>query len=184
MNTTPLDLLLHDLDRALTEDRRGSRVARLLEAYARGADDWRPYALFEASYYSRNLLRHSDLFELIVLCWGPGQRSPIHDHAGQRCWMAVLEGGVRETLYQVAPGPRAALTVGRTLDFQRGQVAFVVDDIGWHRIEPVGGAPAVTLHLYSRPIRECSIFDEEQSVIRRKQLSYHSVGGVVQGART
>jgi cysteine dioxygenase len=177
----PLDHLLTELDRALAQDSRGTRVAQLLEAYAAGRHaDWRPFALFEATYYCRNLVRFSDLYELIVLCWGPGQRSPIHDHAGQRCWMAVLEGTVRETLFQVAAGPTPSISQGAVRDFRQGSVGYVVDDVGWHRIEPVGHGPAVTLHLYSRPIRECRIFDEELRTVRSKKLVYHSIGGVVQ----
>ena len=185
MTIAPLDHLLSELDRALGEDRRGPRVAQLLERYARsGAEDWRRFALFEATYYSRNLVRHSDLYELIVLCWGPGQKSPIHDHAGQRCWMAVLEGRVRESLFSVRAGPTPSLAPGAEREFSAGSVAFVVDEVGWHRIEPAGGGPAVTLHLYSRPIRECQIFDEELGLTRTRRLVYHSIGGVVQPTRT
>jgi hypothetical protein len=39
------------------------------------------------------------------------------------------------------------------------------------------------LHLYSRPIRECQIFDDELGVVRTKKLVYHSIGGVVQAVR-
>ena len=183
MTQQPLDRLLHDLDSALSEDAHGTRVAKLLESYAREAADWRRFAFFEATYYSRNLVRQTDLFELIVLCWGPGQRSPIHDHAGQRCWMAVLDGEVRESMFRVAAGAHTGLANGPVRTVGRGQVAFVVDDLGWHRIESHNHAPAVTLHLYSRPIRECSVFDEDRGVITRKKLSYHSIGGVVQSLR-
>ena len=181
MKSAPLDRLLADLDRVLAEDPKGARVAKLLGAYARGRHtDWRSFALFEATYYARNLVRRSDLYELIVLCWSAHQRSPIHDHAGQRCWMAVLEGTVRETLFHVGAGPTPSLTPGMTRDFQSGSVAYVVDEIGWHRIEPAQNAAAITLHLYSRPIRECHVFDDEQGCVRPKKLIYHSIGGVVQ----
>jgi cysteine dioxygenase len=183
MNPDPLDFLLADLDRALAEEGRSAKVTRLLAEYAQsGADDWKRYAFFEANYYSRNLVRLSDVYELIVLCWGPGQRSPIHDHAAQRCWMGVLEGRVRETIYRV--GESTPPTAGPAREFAAGGVAFIVDDMGWHRIEPVGDAPAVTLHLYSKPIRECRVLDEGSGTILHKRMSYHSVGGkVASGAR-
>ena len=178
MTPGPLNQLLRDLDQHLAEDPKGARVARMLESYARSADDWRRYALFEATYYSRNLVRQSEAYELIVLCWNPGQRSPIHDHARQRCWMAVLDGAVRETIYQGEPEGSLGLTRGPVRNFERGSVAYIVDDIGWHRIEPSGPAPAVTLHLYSRPIRECRVYDEATRAISARPLSYHSIDGV------
>jgi hypothetical protein len=42
----------------------------------------------------------------------------------------------------------------------------------------------VTLHLYSKPIRECRVLDEGSGTILHKRMSYHSVGGkVASGAR-
>lgn len=171
-----LERLCRDLDRHLAEDPRGPGVARLLEEYARRACDWREFALFEASYYSRNLVHRTELYELIVLCWNVGQKSPIHDHAQQRCWMAVLEGTVRETIFRAraAGGP---LAVSAVRSFPSGSVAYIVDEIGWHRIEPEGESAAVTLHLYSRPIAECRIFDETTQHVATRQLSYHSIRG-------
>src|SRR5262245_47497327 len=180
MTAGPIQNLLRDLDQHLAEDPKGPRVAKMLETYARSADDWRKFALFEATYYSRNLVRKSEQYELIVLCWNPGQCSPIHDHANQRCWMTVLDGSVCETMFHPVEHDSGADTLreGTTRTFAVGSVAYIVDEIGWHRIGQSGATPAVTLHLYSRPIRECRIYDQERRAITTRQLSYHSVGGV------
>ncbi len=181
MTRQPIDELLAQLDRSLGDDARASEVTAALGRYAAsGAQDWRAFAHFEADYYARNLVRQSELFELIVLCWGAGQRSPIHDHHGQRCWMAVLDGEVSESLFTVRDGPRAELSPGVARKFSRGSVAYIVDEMGWHRIEPAGGRPAVTMHLYSRPIRTCAIYDEQTQSVVTRTMRYHSIGGVVQ----
>lgn len=181
MTRQPLDELLAQLDRSLGDETRASEVTAALASYAAsGAEDWRAFAHFEADYYARNLVRQSELFELIVLCWGAGQRSPIHDHHGQRCWMAVLEGEVTESLFTLRGAARTELAAGVTRKFARGAVAYIVDEMGWHRIEPAGGRPAVTMHLYSRPIRTCSVYDEETASVVTRALRYHSIGGVVQ----
>ena len=39
--------------------------------------------------YTRHLVYNDDRYQVILLGWGIGQVSPIHDHAGQRCWMIV-----------------------------------------------------------------------------------------------
>ena len=36
---------------------------------------------FVAEGYARNLVCRTPSFELLVLCWRPGQESTIHDHA-------------------------------------------------------------------------------------------------------
>lgn len=180
MNDSSLQTLVRSLDRALREPARsgGARVAGLLGRYAAEQADWRDYMRFRDECYARNLVSASDLFELLVICWQPGQVSPIHDHQGQRCWMAVLDGGMRETLFH-ADG-RGPLRVGRTSVLERSQVAYIQDEIALHEIAPAGTTAGVTLHLYSRPIRECRIFDRQTGQVSVRGLAYHSVEGVLQ----
>jgi cysteine dioxygenase len=170
--------LVPDLEAALRQEARGgAAVAHLLEAYCAVHDDWREFALFRDGCYARNLVHGSELFELLVLCWHSGQVSPIHDHQGQRCWMGVLEGEVRERHFHRPPGGRGPLVAGRSRVFARGSVAYIHDDIALHDIGPEGEG-AVTLHLYSQPIRECRIFDAETGEETLRGLVYHSVEGV------
>ncbi len=176
--------LVRRLEQTLERDSRGSEVARLLEEYAQAHEDWRDFAHFQDSCYARNLVRGCELFELLVICWRGDQVSPIHDHQGQRCWMAVLDGGIRETQFQL-PGPgERGLKPGRRRLFQPGSVGFISDEIALHEIAPAGDRSAVSLHLYSRPIRECRIFDRDTGQVSMRGLAYHSVEGVVQSAGT
>ena len=32
--------------------------------------------------YQRNVIKRSEFYELVAICWIPGQQTPIHDHAG------------------------------------------------------------------------------------------------------
>ncbi len=94
----PILLLQHELQREFDHDARGSRVARMLSTYAAEHEDWRRFALFDPDVYTRNLIGRTEHYEMLLLCWNVGQKSPIHNHAGQNCWMAVMEGQVQETL--------------------------------------------------------------------------------------
>lgn len=38
-------------------------------------------------------------FNLMILCWGEGHGSAIHDHADSHCFMKVLKGQLREIRY-------------------------------------------------------------------------------------
>src|SRR5262245_7986189 len=58
---------------------------------------------FSDQHYARNLVRKSDWYHLLVLCWKNGQRSPIHDHAGSSCGVRVLRGTMTETTFAFAP---------------------------------------------------------------------------------
>lgn len=180
MSATDLQALLATLDVELASGPRGgARVTRGLERFARTSGDWRRYALFSAERYARNLVRRTELYELLVLCWHPGQVTPVHDHQSQRCWMAVLAGEVRETQFRMPiPGVEQPLEAIGTRHLQAGSVAFITDEIGLHEIAPAGEEQAVTLHLYSRPIAACRVFDPATGRVSMRQLDYHSVEGV------
>lgn len=38
-------------------------------------------------------------FNLMIVCWGEGHGSAIHDHAGTHCFMKMLQGELREIRY-------------------------------------------------------------------------------------
>ncbi|KAI7902607.1 RmlC-like cupin domain-containing protein [Cokeromyces recurvatus] len=72
-----------------------------MERYSSNAADWNKYTLFDHSRaYTRNLVDDGNgKFNLMILAWSKGQKSPIHDHAGSHCVMKVLDGELKETLF-------------------------------------------------------------------------------------
>jgi hypothetical protein len=51
-----------------------SRICKLMEAYVSKSDDWQKYAHFDPFRYTRNLVDDGNgRFNLLILCWGPGQ---------------------------------------------------------------------------------------------------------------
>jgi len=179
MTRSPIHALARELHTNLKHGSRGKEVAGLLAEYAARERDWREFAHFKGECYARNLVSASELFELLVICWQPGQVSPIHDHQGQNCWMAVLDGQIRERLYHLPPQQKGPLVAGHARVLEAGSVAYIHDDIALHDIGSLD-RPGITLHLYSRPIRECRTFDAETGAETLRGLVYHSVEGVLQ----
>src|SRR5208283_2753136 len=56
-------------------------------------------AHFNERTYQRNLVHHTANYEILVLCWRSGQRSPIHDHGESACGVPVVEGVATETSF-------------------------------------------------------------------------------------
>src|SRR5688500_9680437 len=69
--------------------------------------------------YARRLLYQdpADRFTAVVMTWGPGQGTPVHDHGGLWCVEGVIEGEMAVTQYDVrAEGDFFRVTpVGRPL---------------------------------------------------------------------
>ena len=50
--------------------------------------------------YTRNLVDTGNgKFNLMILCWGEGHGSSIHDHANSHCFVKILDGTLRETMF-------------------------------------------------------------------------------------
>jgi cysteine dioxygenase len=180
--TSPISTLQRDLLQEFERDPRGAHVARILAEYVSAHDDWRAYALFHPDMYTRNLVARNEEFEMLILCWSEEQASPIHNHAGQNCWMAVLEGTIEETLYVPPPGGAAGpLSPRNTKLYTPGRVAFINDDIALHRVRPASGGRGISLHLYAKPIDVCNVYDEVTGQVVQSSLVYHSVDRVLGG---
>jgi len=178
--TAPIRSLQLDLSREFERDPRGAHVARILSEYTATQDDWRRYAMFHPGMYTRNLVVRNENFEMLILCWSENQSSPIHNHAGQNCWMAVLEGSIEEAQFWPPAGNGTApLTVRSTKLYSPGRVAFINDDIALHRVRPTPGSRGISLHLYSKPIDVCNVYDEATGRVVETTLVYHSVEGIV-----
>lgn len=114
-------------------------------------DDLAEYVRFSERAYRRNLVRAGDSYNLLVLCWRNGQRSPIHDHKGSSCGVRVLEGTMTETLFDFAPNGHVRARFSR--DLLPGNVCGS-EDTDMHQISNLQGGMAdlVTLHVYSPPL--------------------------------
>lgn len=92
---TPFDDLINDITRSLTTVSRPSlpHLHNLLRSYTPDSDHWSKYAHGNpAKQYTRNLVYSvPGIFNLLLLVWTPGQKSPVHDHADAHCLMKVCQ---------------------------------------------------------------------------------------------
>ena len=123
--------------------------------------------------YTRNCIIENDKFELILLCWEKGQITPIHDHGGEECWVKVIEGEFRETIYKMDESGK--LKVLKSAVAKTGDITYMIDFMGFHSLENLSNKRSMSLHLYAKPIRNCKMFDEHSGKFVRKDLIYNTV---------
>ena len=76
-------------------------VNHIMLTYKSNAKDWKKFAKFDRYKYTRNLVDAGNgKFNLMILCWGEGHGSPIHDHSDSHCFMKMLKGELKETRYE------------------------------------------------------------------------------------
>ena len=155
------------------------------------------YSFFRPEAYTRNLIYRDDQIEVMAVCWSRGQRTPIHTHNGQLGWMAVTQGAVAVINYKWlgcnAPENQNVagmdcLAGATELDLERRDVQEcypggpinTVDKVQTiHQVVVQGKEPALSLHIYSRPIDSCVAFDLANRRCYRRQLSFYSRYGDV-----
>jgi len=151
-----------------------------MENYKSNPNDWKKYAMFDPMKYTRNLVSNGNgKFNLIVLCWGSGHQSAIHDHAGSHCILKMLDGELKETQYYWPETEGKSLEVKQETVMHRDETAYMHDKIGLHRVaneHHVKGA--ISLHLYTPPYSECKSYDERSGTARRAgNITFYSIDG-------
>lgn len=130
--------------------------------------------------YGRHLLYGDPLgaFEVVVMTWGPGQGTPVHDHGGIWCVEGVIEGVVDVTRYdlvQMVGAGRARMESIEVIHAGLGECGALIPPVEYHRIANPYDKPAITVHVYGGRMRTCRVFDEEESGVYRvaeKQLRF------------
>ena len=138
-----------------------------------------PWMRFAPERYQRNLLRDGPAYHALLLCWSPGQRSPIHDHRSSRCAFLVLKGTATESVF--ARTARGAIypTHSRTLPV--GSICSSFDaDI--HQISNLAESDdLVTLHIYSPPLMvmgQYTLMSEDAAEYIDPVFEFSSGGGI------
>jgi predicted metal-dependent enzyme (double-stranded beta helix superfamily) len=134
-----------------------------------------------ADGYARRLL-HRDpdgRYTAIVMTWGPGQGTPVHDHGGLWCVEGVVEGEIAVTQYDVTEEPdhRYRIQPRGTIVAGAGEAGRLIPPTDHHVIENARpDAASLTLHVYGGELAECLIFVPEPDgrfVPQRRHLSFH-----------
>lgn len=121
------------------------------------AADLRPYISFKAGTYARHRVFRNEVCELLVLCWRPGQRTPIHDHNGSYGVIRVCSGVLWETMF--AMDERRGLVYQAAREWTDGCITGAdIPDIHQIGNPDVSGQDLVTLHLYAPPLGSLNIY--------------------------
>src|SRR5260370_33797414 len=153
---TPLESLFRYLDALQSRP----PLAELRERLARlsvSADDLADLVRFSDRAYQRKLVRAGAWYNVWVMCWRNGQRSPVHDHAASACAVRVLRGTLTDTRFTFAPN--GAVKALGSCDVEAGGIC-AAQDADLHQIANLqaGNADLVTLHIYTPPLVRMGTF--------------------------
>jgi cysteine dioxygenase len=158
-------------------------VSRLVEEAVIDPDSVEPYAHFLKNSYTRNLVHRNERFEVIALCWQPGQVSSIHNHRDQSCWVLMARGKLEAQNYVVHDrdevNKTCRLEPSDIAQVSQGESISVDDDEPVHQVRNLAewNERAISIHIYSAPIDSCEVYCPDKGVYGDVTLSYWSTYG-------
>jgi predicted metal-dependent enzyme (double-stranded beta helix superfamily) len=130
--------------------------------------------------YARRLLhRNDDLgYTAVVMTWGPGQQTPLHDHAGIWCVEGVVQGRMDVTQYDLVEEAGAAyrFEAKGCVHAAVGSAGCLIPPFEYHILANALDEPSITLHVYGGEMTTCHVFEpttDGRYVRRERALSYH-----------
>jgi len=167
----PLETI-SELIQVLDEEER-TKYTSILKSMQLPIAEFEKYATWSDTCYTRNCIEENENFELILICWEKEQITAIHDHGGEECWVYFVEGVFREHVY--SQNENGNLNIIKTTDTKPGDVAYMIDFMGFHNLENRSNNRSMSLHLYAKPIKNCNVYDSKENEFIRKELTYDNV---------
>jgi cysteine dioxygenase len=156
------------------------------------AEDLDRYRHWLPDRHTRNKIFRNEMIEVMLICWPVGATTPLHTHNGQLGWMTMIEGKlVVENFHKVSCNrPENQQVVG--MDCLAGATQIEMERLETEVAIPGGplntvdkkqtihriinpaewNERAVSMHVYSRPIDSCVVFDLENQSCYRRDLKY------------
>ena len=186
METHPLRTSVRDLVEGLraleNETITKARIAEFLTASPIQAEALSSYILWRDSAYTRNLIYRDELFEVMVICWGAGQKTPVHTHNGQLGWMAVVQGELLTHHYRYVrcSAPENQNVIG--MDCLAGAQGVELERLDTVKCSNDGQILTVdklqTIHQIENA-DSCVAFDLERHLCLRRSLRFYSAQGII-----
>ena len=146
-------------------------------------DSIQKYLFWSPAFYTRNLIYKDERFEMMAICWEPGQVSRVHNHCDQRCWMTVPIGRLKGQNFAVEEmdESRGYCKLRETDTFELAEclAAKVELEEPIHQILNLTeyDQRAVSIHIYSKPYDHCISYCRDTDTFKDVRLFYTSIDG-------
>ncbi len=133
----------------------------ILERFEPNISELNAYLNFSDVKYQRNLVFKNDYFEVLVLCWKPGQVTPIHNHRHSWCGVRVLKGIATEFRFEETPCG-TWIPADQERVYEGGVTSSF--DTDTHILGNFETQDLVTMHCYAPPLQDYDIVDVSKTI--------------------
>ena len=138
------------------------------------------FRLPRAEGYARRLLHRNDRlgYTAVVMTWAPGQRTPLHDHAGIWCVEGVVEGRMDVTQFDLVEESTDGFRFEAKgcVHAAVGSAGCLIPPFEYHILANAIDRPSITLHVYGGEMTSCHVFEplaDGRYARYERALTYH-----------
>ncbi|MDX2216005.1 MAG: cysteine dioxygenase family protein [Oculatellaceae cyanobacterium bins.114] len=139
-------------------------------------DLFKHHIAFCSQSYHRTLVCRTSRFDMLILCWQPGQSSTIHDHADSLNVTRVYRGELTSRAFEQVDSSQARCCL-ELLDEERLQQNAIatVNRHQIHQLTNTSDENLVTLHLYARPLKTIQTYCPQSGRVNQMPVQYDLV---------
>jgi predicted metal-dependent enzyme (double-stranded beta helix superfamily) len=131
-------------------------------------------------HYARRLVHRDEKrgYSIVVMTWGPGQCTPIHDHSGMWCVEGVWGGSIDVQQFELTQSGSGGFRFEPRNSYEAGigSAGCLIPPYEYHSISnPSDRTTAVSLHIYGGEMQCCNVFEKQRDgtyVRRERPLGY------------
>jgi cysteine dioxygenase len=149
---------LSELVRVIERESRPAGYTDALLRLALAPEELEVFCQWHPRHYTRQCVHRTREHELMLICYEEGQRTSIHDYDSQLAWIKPVIGTVLEERFKATADGQLKRHGEKVLGI--GSLSYMAAKNCIHRHSNAGTGKAITLNLYSRPIRRWRVYDE------------------------
>ena len=116
----------------------------------------------QPDHYARRLLfANPELgYTAVVMTWGAGQRTAVHDHAGMWCVEGVVHGVMEVTQYDLEEQRDGLYRFRRAASARAevGSAGSLIPPFEYHVLANPTQETSITLHIYGGEMAQCHVY--------------------------
>lgn len=143
MSIENISNLINVISNEFKENKKLIKLKELINSY--NGTDYKEYVNDDCDSYYRNKVYSNDMFEIYIITWKGNKESKIHDHPENGCILHVLEGELKEEIYNSdLEHIKTNIAITKSTSYIEGNKIL-------HKIINNTNQNTVTLHIYSPP---------------------------------
>tara|TARA_B100000767_G_C19296530_1_gene341703 strand:+ start:23 stop:514 length:492 start_codon:yes stop_codon:yes gene_type:complete len=131
-------------------------IYKIHNNYINGINNKVVLKTFDNNSYIKHMIYENKFLDCYVIFWKPHALSLIHDHSDNGCLLKVLNGSLKEEIYNKDENKLNLVEIN---NLDKNKIGYIDNAIGYHRIINPTNSTICSIHIYSPPNYKANIFN-------------------------